>query len=677
MAVSLPKDVLKRVHLGQSFAEYDLVRDDPSIFVQTPASLAATDPESSKFIFVGRRGSGKTAIAYHISRKYPKSVRIEPMVFDVIKLPLNEENFTDTRQRPFKSLVCAFERAILGELIRSWVASKMWKFDDAPEAIRKERGLIEDCDFDLRVINLHREILEAHRSPSEKLWLRQIRRASELTQEINHTRSTAGFDLVLVIDRLDDAWDGSESAVICLMALMHACVRIASSCPSIRPFIFIRENIYRRIQSVDNEFARLETAVAFLEWTSEKLIELVARRLVRRLVAKPNLDEAWSYFFQDSATFCSREHLIQYGQGRPRHVLTYASFAIEMAVSRNHTKVLEEDILGSAERFSTSKLKDLADEFDENYHNIQLVLQLFFGLSTQYTIRAIENFVQRLLTDRRIAQHCDWVADNSTPYAFIGVLYQIGFFGVKDGSKWRYCGVAGDGIEAPQITQTSTIAVHPAFRAALHLREMLLHELSDDILLQSTGILEELPAGVTFDAYQAKLRLLLDDINTLPCGDGPPARLFETFVGDFVRFCFFRSLTNVQAKSREVNGMTIKDWVASNRATEGFWQMILRKYKASTITWECKNYVDLKAADFHQAAYYLKGLSKLLIILFRGDEIKPHYFEHVRRATSDSGGMLLIFTEKDIKTFIRQALNGKVKEDHINELHDRMERTLG
>lgn len=52
------------------------------------------------------------------------------------------------------------------------------------------------------------------------------------------------------------------------MALMHATVRLIASTPYVKPYVFIRENIYDRIRARDNEFARLETSVVFLEWTN-------------------------------------------------------------------------------------------------------------------------------------------------------------------------------------------------------------------------------------------------------------------------------------------------------------------------------------------------------------------------------------------------------------------------
>ena len=676
MALSLPKDALQRIHMGQTFAEYDLVRNDPSVFVATPASLVAVQPDNRKCFFVGRRGAGKTAIAYHILAKNQRAISLDPQIFDLLRLPVAQEDFRDTRQRPFKSLVCAFERAILGELVKAWVRKRTWTWNDGHPHINKDRGLIENCDFDNRVLNVVEEIFEAFSNPNERLWLRQINRAKEMIVEVNSIRQNANFDYVFLIDRLDESWDGSESAIICLMALMHSCVRLIAACPSVRPYLFIRENIYARIRKVDNEFSRLETSIVFLEWTHEKLSEFVARRLVRPFTTKPSLSDAWSYFFENSDSFDAKAEILRYCQERPRDVLTYVTYAIESAVGHGRPKVIQDDVVNASERFSTSKLKDLADEFTENYPNIQLVLELFYGLATEYTLGAIENFIQKLIVDKNVARYCkDWVYDVTAPHRFISLFYSIGFFGIKDNKEWTFKTTSGDAAFMPSIAAPTTVRIHPAYHAALHLRDVLLPELSDDTILKVTGILEDLPQGITFDDYHNKLRGMLNRLDSLPVGrEG--AGDFEELIGDLVKLCFFRSLTNVQPKVRNISGVVIRDWIASNRAIAGFWEIVRTKYDATQVVWECKNYKELHADDFHQTAYYMNDVGgRFVVIVYRGDSDNS-YLRHVERIAKDRKGFVLLLAEKDIKVFIRQALNGKVKEDHINQLYDNAERAV-
>jgi hypothetical protein len=151
--IMLPKKALEKIHIGQAFAEYDIIRDDPELFVSTPSTIAALSTESKKCFFVGRRGAGKTAIAYELQRKFPHSSSITPQIFDLLNLPLAHEEFRDTRQRPFKSLMHTMERALIDEVLRQLILRRMLPIRDLPPTVSKERNLIEDCDFDQRVLN--------------------------------------------------------------------------------------------------------------------------------------------------------------------------------------------------------------------------------------------------------------------------------------------------------------------------------------------------------------------------------------------------------------------------------------------------------------------------------------------------------------------------------------------
>ena len=49
-----------------------------------------------------------------------------------------------------------------------------------------------------------------------------------------------GRRIALLIDRIDEAWDGTDRAVVFLMAMMHACVELNASSKSVRPLLFLR-----------------------------------------------------------------------------------------------------------------------------------------------------------------------------------------------------------------------------------------------------------------------------------------------------------------------------------------------------------------------------------------------------------------------------------------------------
>ena len=145
-----------------------------------------------------------------------------------------------------------------------------------------------------------------------------------------------------------------------------------------------------------------------------------------------------------------------------------------------------------------------------------------------------------------------------------------------------------------------------------------------------------------------------------------------------IRLCFFRSLTNIQPTERVIDGSCIRDWIASNRASDGFWEMVRNKYSATQVVWECKNYSDLKSGDFHQVQYYLSDtFGHFGIIVFRGDEIKKSYLNHISNvANKNRAGLILPLTQKDMEVFLRQSIKGAFKENHIQDRYDHVVRKI-
>lgn len=672
-SVTLPKNALERIQLGQAFAEYDLIRCDPHLFVTTPATIAALNPDSGKCFFIGRRGAGKTAITYELQRKFQKNtLPITPQIFDLLRLPLAHEEFRDTRQRAFKSLMHTMERALVDEAIKNYLSSKQLSHQHLPNIISKERNLIEDCTFDQRVLNLTHDIFDAYSNSQDKLWLKQISRSTDLINELNK-QDHLPTSTLLLIDRLDESWDGSETAIIALMALMHASVRLAANTKHVRPYIFIRENIYDRIRLIDNEFSRLETSVVFLDWSEPKLMELVERRMVRPFNTKPKLGgDAWSYFFEESGNMKSVDQVMSLCQHRPRDVVMLVSYAIEAAVNNGHQKISSDDLDDASKRYSTSRLKDLGDEFAENYPNISAILESFYGLGNEYTVVGIEDFIAKLLVDEKVKKYCSsWFYDYTTAFRFVGLLFDIGFLGLKRRGKTTYKGTGMDTNAKVPIETDTHFIIHPTYQPALNLRPILIQKLTEDIALKHEGMLDDLPENYRIDKYKDELESTLNDLQTLPVGREGAER-FEEIVGNVVRLCFFRSLTNIQPKVRMNDGSSIRDWVASNRAAGGFWAVVREKYGATQVVWECKNYKDISADDFHQVSYYFSNtFGRFGIIAFRGDEVKDSYFKHIGNvANKNQTGLILILTQRDLEVFLRQAIKGTVKEGHIQDRFD-------
>jgi Cdc6-like AAA superfamily ATPase len=404
LKIQLPKDAVGKINLGQSFAEYDRLLARPEVFVVTPAIQAALDSSRSKCFFVGRRGTGKTAITYYLSSKNSTAINLHPQLFTSLTELIGKLDISDSRQRPVQSLVAAFRRSLVDEVISAAIESHQVDWDDLHQPLPTERNMILDHDFDTRTISFIEEALGELKNRSEKQWLRFMRKSKEVAQA--YLKSDIQREFIVLIDRLDETWDGSSNAVILLLALMHACVELAATIPAIRLMLFLRENIFERIRDLDKEFTRLETCVVSLDWTEDHLQELIERRLQLGLNPKPKVGETWDLFFERSMGSSSIDMVLDYCQHRPRDVITYCTYAVESAQSQRHNRVLIEDLQSARKRFSESRLKDLGDEYSENYPRIELVLNRFHGLAKELIVLAVEGFIKKLLVDDEVKTLC-------------------------------------------------------------------------------------------------------------------------------------------------------------------------------------------------------------------------------------------------------------------------------
>jgi hypothetical protein len=587
---------------------------------------------------------------------------------------LIDETFSDTRQRKFKSLVSCFKRVLLDETLATWRARGFFHSNHFPQGLSSEQYYVENYDFDVRLVTFVEEMLQALNQSNEKEWIRLVKHPDEVRKHMDAASEGPAWNFTLMIDRIDESWDGSDAAVILLMALMHACIQLNSSATCVRPLLFLRENIFDRVRQIDNEFARLETFVVSLDWSEELLLEMVERRLNLPFNTKLPLDgTTWDYFFESIDGRSARSYVFNYCQQRPRDVLTFCASAIESAQAQKHPKVSVEDIQISKGRFSQNRLKDLADEYSENYPQIQLVLNKFYGLGRRFTTAGVTAFIQKLLVDEDVRQYCgEWIYSYTEPERFMDLLYDIGFWGIESDGIVQYRALGSHTAVLPALNNETTVIVHPSYSDALNLLNETISSLDENTPLQGTNVFNDLPDAITLSTYVDKLLQLQNELKTLPPGDQTAAQ-YEDLVGEIIRLCFRHALTNVEPKVRDVEGRVIRDWIAANRATSGFWEMVRQRYGATQVIWECKNYKELDPGAFHQAAYYMtEAIGRFVVLAFRGHIIKPHYYEHIKRiAAEKQGGVVLLLRDQDLDTFLRQAINGgEIKEDYIHDIFD-------
>lgn len=673
----LPRGALRQVKLGHGFAEYDKVLTLRDVIVKTQPILEVDTQGSNKCLFVGRRGTGKTATALYLHSTHKRVYHILPrnILFD--SGDIQPHRFRDTRQPPFKTLLLCFKTCLLLDTIRYWIDNEFATYNALPDFFLRYRNQIEQLDFDLRLLAEFETALPLLDPTRKRAWLKYLNQYEQLETALSSFATSHKLRTTLLIDRIDDAWDGSDSAVIALMAIMHACVELTASSSAVRPLLFVRENLFERVRQIDNEFARLETAVVSLDWTKVHLRELIERRLNAALIARFPVDgTTWNAFFEEYEGRSSFEYVASFCQERPRDLLTFCEFAIANAVTEEHSIVQIEDIQSARKRFSDSRLKDIADEYAENFPRLDVVLSRFYGLGQEFTLAGVSSFISKLIADPEVQRHCaDWLNFYTVPAQFIELLYSIGFAGIRRGDRLTFRSVGARSTIIPTIDQSVHLVIHETFSHALRLQEVVVSELDATTSLQTGGLIAELPDGVSLTTYVEQIEDA--EQRLIACRPGSQDwRQYESIVGDVIRLCFFRALVNVHEQSREVEGTVRRDWVASNRSPDGFWEMVRGRFQATQVIWECKNKVDLDPADFLQVGGYLtEPFGRFGVLCFRGS-LKQEYYRHIKRLSDQTGAVVLPLTDRDLTVFLRQAKNQKVKESHIHELYDAVIRAI-
>jgi hypothetical protein len=286
-----------------------------------------------------------------------------------------------------------------------------------------------------------------------------------------------------------------------------------------------------------------------------------------------------------------------------------------------------------------------------------------------------------MLADEEIKGACArWIYSYATPEQFARLLYEIGFFGFKltrrDGAtRTVFRSLGPRDTTPPAITSATDMVIHPSYWDALDLQDVLVREFDATQDFRSIGLVTDLPGALSLEDYTGKLLDLQERVKTLPSG-AETASEFEDIVGDVIKLCFFRTLSNVEEQVREVDGTVRRDWIASNRGESGFWEMLRHRFAATQVLFECKNYEELKATDFQQCAYYMTAQAgKVVFIVSRG-QLEKQYFQHIKRISTQNDGIVVPLFDKDLLVFIRQAINGKVKESHLLDRFDRVQRAI-
>lgn len=242
--------------------------------------------------------------------------------------------------------------------------------------------------------------------------------------------------------------------------------------------LFLRAEIYDelilRAEELDKELQYIWRVV----WDSEELSRFLAERIRWALDVESELEtwECWQLLFDTKTrreTCELQQYVIERVINGPRDLLLLIDGARKIAVTDEASKIDLSHIEESEFSYGEEKLNQINRNFRHVYSDIKLLLDYLFRRGKQvYTRGALEDHIsERLLTNpeaRKNFEYARWVR-TCTPFAFLEILYRIGFIGYWDPAYEKYVYALEKAKPDKTLVHSERLRIHSAFTKYLEL----------------------------------------------------------------------------------------------------------------------------------------------------------------------------------------------------------------
>jgi hypothetical protein len=404
----MARTTLERINLGEWIAENES-EDLAEYFIPTASYNEALHANHS--IFVGRKGTGKSATFYKLQDELSRDPRnhvciIKPVAYELegvlqllrqtltsadsgylieslwkflINTELAKSLYTQINSKPVYYGRTANERDLIEfvEQNTSWI---MPEFSIRLEsAVNKLMTLPTTGTVEVRRKNI-----------SEKLHGDMLPRLKLVTGNLISGKNR----VVTLVDNLDKAWDQSQDlsrVSDLLFGLLNVSGRIATDFERDVAFrgkfaysliLFLRSDIYAAIIRFAHE--RDKVPVRRISWDDPSiLLRVLEERFMKSDLDLRTPDEIWQRFFTATVrNRTARQYLVETVLPRPRDLLYLVKTALRFAINRSHGRIEEEDLLSAELEYSHFALNSL---MAENAGQIQKLEKLLaqFSLSAE------------------------------------------------------------------------------------------------------------------------------------------------------------------------------------------------------------------------------------------------------------------------------------------------------
>ncbi|HEY6341956.1 MAG TPA: hypothetical protein VIY49_10725 [Bryobacteraceae bacterium] len=394
---------LEQIDLGDWIAENE---SDTLTDYFIPTASYKESLRSSHSIFIGRKGTGKSATFFKLDNELRSDPRnhvcqIKPIAYElegIVQLLSRTMEAGETGYL-IESLWKFLISTELAKGLYSQINSRPAYYGRTPD----ERAFLEFVDenaswitpeFSIRLESSISRLLagpaptslEGHRRTiSEKLHGDVLPRLKTVIGNLISGKNR----VIVLIDNLDKAWDQTQDlsrVSDLLFGLLSVSGRIASDFdrdPAFREkvhfslILFLRSDIYAAIIRYAHE--RDKVPVRRMFWDDQSvLLSVLEERFMRSELGLASPEQIWQKFF--TATVGAREirkYLTEAVLPRPRDLLYLVKTALQFAINRGHGRIEEDDLLTAEIQYSHFALNSLMAENAGQINKIERLLAQF------------------------------------------------------------------------------------------------------------------------------------------------------------------------------------------------------------------------------------------------------------------------------------------------------------
>lgn len=478
---------LSNLIIGDFVAENEN-QDLIDYFIETAEYKEAL--KSQQVLFVGRKGTGKTANLIKLENELSSDKRnfvvtIQPQghEFNGVANILSKMVTNSEKGHLIESIWKYLIYTEIANQYYDYLAEQPLHFERSEddnyfvEFFERNQRFI-NADFTLRLSNIVGDLgkleqgdsLEAQRfKVSEYLHSKMISALRDLIGKVLNRKEK----VTILIDNLDKTWNDNEDLARLsdlLFGLLNVTQKITEEFQrksykhvhvNLSLIVFLRSDIFSRIMTFAPERDKLP--YKHLSWAEPRqLFRVIENRIEYSGKGVTNPDQLWdNYFCKDVNGVPLKSYVGKLIIPRPRDIVFLFKTALQEAVNNGHVKVEEEDFLVAEYAYSDYALKSILPENGGRIKDLELILYEFAGDKTVVTYEEIDTYL------------CDH--ETETP-ELIKILCELTFLGqeVRENTFEYY-----SERRAPKITDkladkfamrksdSRRYEINPAFRAYL------------------------------------------------------------------------------------------------------------------------------------------------------------------------------------------------------------------